>query len=317
MPVSISTQIIHASFAAVINSIQPNANIYDNPNQQGTVYPAWFIVHRSPVEIRRDFGRINGGNRYNLTYQIDLWYMLQENITGLYDKYTEIAESLDEKLEYLKVFGSDAVLHVHDRTWELSLNALKYSVTLRFPVWAKSVKELDVYMQVIEDLQMFLKDSGMLPKDMSKIEYINIEHPEFAVTLPKTSKHEKGSKITLPYVFGKFPREEKTWFPKRWDIGDFGSEYTLVKDTIAELEWGFTVGVDYPQGQFISGEMQYSDKYVVLDCVETVELDRGEIMTLSGYDIYCSSFDFVPDEGLDLTLSCSSQPMSVYDASEV
>ena len=242
--------------------------------------------------------------------------MLDFNITGLYDKYSAISDALDLALVYLEIYGSGgAKTHVYERNWQLDMSGLKYSIELRFRV-APNTK-LEEYMQVIEDLQVFLKDSGMLPKDMAKIEYVNIEHPEFAVTLPKTSKHEKGSKITLPYVFGKFPREEKTWFPKRWDIGDFGSEYTLVKDTIAELEWGFTVGVDYPQGQFISGEMQYSDKYVVLDCVETVELDHGEIMTLSGYDIYCSSFDFVPDEGLDLTLSCSSQPMSVYDASEV
>ena len=310
MAIQIDTPTVHRSIAQALRGVTPEATIYDNPNQQATRLPAWFIVHREPVRIEREI------SRWVLVYALDLVYMLDFNITGLYDKYSAIADALDLALVYLEIYGSGgAKTHVYERNWQLDMSGLKYSIELRFRV-APNTK-LEEYMQVIEDLQVFLKDSGMLPKDMAKIEYINIEHPEFAVTLPKTSKHEKGSKITLPYVFGKFPREEKTWFPKRWDIGDFGSEYTLVKDTIAELEWEFTVGVDYPQGQFISGEMQYSDKYVVLDCVETVEIDHGEIMTLSGYDIYCSSFDFVPDEGLDLTLSCSSQPMSVYDASEV
>ena len=100
MSIEISTQIIHASYAAVINSIDPNANIYDNPNQQGTAYPAWFIVHRSPVEVQRDFGKRYGGNRYTITYMIDLWYMVQQNIPRLYDQYTAIAEELDSKMEY-------------------------------------------------------------------------------------------------------------------------------------------------------------------------------------------------------------------------
>ena len=234
MPVSISTQIIHASFAAVINSIQPNANIYDNPNQQGTVYPAWFIVHRSPVEIKRDFGRINGGNRYNLTYQIDLWYMLQENITGLYDKYTEIAEALDEKLEYLKVFGSDAVLHVHDRTWELSLNALKYSVTLRFPVWAKSIKELDVYMQVIEDLQVFLRNSA-IAKDATL--YFRDSISGSGVSLPDAITAKRGETIKLPRVRTVYENAGITYTPLRWTAGEFDSEYELDNNYCTTLLW--------------------------------------------------------------------------------
>ena len=112
MPVSISTQVIHASYAAVISEIDKDANIYDNPNQQGTAYPAWFIVHRSPVEIQRELGKRLNGNRYILTYQIDIWYMVQQNITRLYDIYTQVAEQLDEKIEYLPIFGSDAIVHV-------------------------------------------------------------------------------------------------------------------------------------------------------------------------------------------------------------
>lgn len=159
MPVEISTQIIHASFASVINSIQAGANIYDNPNQQGTTYPAWFIVHRSPVEIQKDFGKIRYGSRYNLTYQIDLWYMIQQNITRLFDQYTQVAEALDSKLEYLPIFGSDAIVHVYDRSWGLEMNALKYSTTLRLQMYSDSNQTFDT-MNVISDIKQFIKDES-------------------------------------------------------------------------------------------------------------------------------------------------------------
>lgn len=157
MPIEISTQIIHASFASVINAIDSDANIYDNPNQQGTVYPAWFIVHRSPVEVSREFGKKNNCNYYTITYQIDIWYMIQQNITRMFDKYSLIAEQLDSKLEYLKIFNSDAVVHVYDRSWGLEMNALKYSTTLRLRVRSNNNFE-PTPMQVITDFNSYIKE---------------------------------------------------------------------------------------------------------------------------------------------------------------
>jgi hypothetical protein len=168
MPVSISTQIIHASYASVINQVQPNANIYDNPNQQGTIYPAWFIVHRSPVEVTRDVGKRDNGNRYNLTYQIDIWYMIQQNITRLYDQYSQMAEALDEKIEYLPIFGTDAVVHVLERSWSLEMNAMKYSTTLRLRVYKDSDFTPEP-MQVISDLQEFIRGNSQHDENQQEI----------------------------------------------------------------------------------------------------------------------------------------------------
>lgn len=168
MPIEINTQIIHASYASVINQVQPNANIYDNPNQQGTVYPAWFIVHRSPVEVTRDFGRINTGNRYNITYQIDLWYMIQQNITAMFDKYRAVAESLDSYIEYLPIFGTDAVVHVYDRMWNIEMNAMKYSTTLRLRVFT----EKHPVFNPIETItfEEFIKLAGIQPVEQPAVE---------------------------------------------------------------------------------------------------------------------------------------------------
>lgn len=151
----ITTRLIHDSFASVINEIDSNAHVYDNPNQQGTELPAWFIVHRSPVEIQRTHGIY----RTMLVYYIDIWYMLKQNITMLYDQYTTIAEQLDSKLTYLTIFGTDQKIHVFDRSWGLEMNAMKYSTTLKIRVKEVFGKP-DPKMLVIEDLSVFLKNNG-------------------------------------------------------------------------------------------------------------------------------------------------------------
>lgn len=156
MSVEINTKTIHASYASVINRIQPNANIYDNPNQQGTTYPAWFIVHRSPVEVRSELGKIKYGKRYSITYNIDIWYMIEQNLACMFDKYRAIGEALDANLEYLPIFGTDIVVHVFDRSWSVEMTALKYSTTLRLLVYNDCAIIPDT-MGTISDLNEYLK----------------------------------------------------------------------------------------------------------------------------------------------------------------
>lgn len=155
MSIELSTQLIHSSIASVLNQIDSSAEIFDNPTQQGTPYPAWYIVHRSPVERQRECG-----NRYVLVYQIDIWYLLKQNITRLYDQYTNVAEQLQEAIEYLPIYGyKDVVVHTYDNSWGLEMNAMKYSLTLRFRCSRNTTP--DTKMQVIEDLQVFLKHIGV------------------------------------------------------------------------------------------------------------------------------------------------------------
>ena len=231
MAIEISTQIIHASFATVINKIQPGANIYDNPNQQGTTYPAWFIVHRSPVELQRHVGKRNNGNRYLITFQIDLWYMIQQNITRLFDQYTAVAEQLAYHLQYLPIFGSDAVVQVYDQSWSLELNALKYSTTIKLRVYTD---ENFVFkpMEVIYDLETFIKG-----QNESIITFTNSEHPEFDPDFPTSLSVTTGKTINLPFVDGKFEDELYLWTPSGWSIGSFGELIRVNENLSAELLW--------------------------------------------------------------------------------
>lgn len=234
MPIEISTQIIHNSYAAVINKIDPKANIYDNPNQQGTAYPAWFIVHRSPVEVQREFGKRMNGNCYMLTYQIDIWYMIQQNIPRLYDQYTAIAERFDSEIEYLPIFGSNAIVHVYDRSWSLELNAMKYSTTLKLRVFADK-NFVFTPMEVIDDLSVFLKN-----QNQSVITFENTTHPEFDAQIPSPISVTKGQSVNLPFVGGEFEDDDYKWTPSGWSIGAFGARIRLDESITTNLLWSST-----------------------------------------------------------------------------
>lgn len=231
MAIEISTQVIHASFATVINKIQPGANIYDNPNQQGTTYPAWFIVHRSPVELQRHVGKRNNGNRYLITFQIDLWYMLQQNITRLFDQYTAIAEQLAYNLQYLPIFGSDAVVQVYDQSWSLELNALKYSTTIKLRVYTDE-NFVFTPMEVISDLETFIKN-----QKESVVTFTNTDHPEFDVEFPKSISVQTNRRINLPAVTGEYEESGITWIPSAWSIGNFNESFRVDSDTTTDLQW--------------------------------------------------------------------------------
>lgn len=294
MPIEISTQIIHASFATVINKIEPNANIYDNPNQQGTTYPAWFIVHRSPVEVQREIGKRLNGNRYLITYQIDLWYMLKQNITRLFDQYTQIAEQLEYHLQYLPIFGSDAVVHVYDQSWSLELNALKYSVTLRLKVYTDE-NFVFTPMQVIEDLSIFLKN-----QKESIVSFSNETHPEFDITLPNPLSVTTGRYVNLPFVTGRYEEDGVYLIPSGWSLGKFGALIQVNENVTANLIWGKETNV-YPQGQFTYGEMILNPSIIMpLNAVEISNID-GQIMEVSG--IQETQGIFIEDNGLDWLLS--------------
>ena len=226
MSIEITTQLIHASYASVIRTIDENANIYDNPNQQGTYYPAWFIVHRSPVELQKGIGR------WTLVYQIDIWYMLKSNQTRLYDQYSAIAEQLDDKLEYLPIFGTDACVHVLDRSWGLELDALKYSTTLRLYA-SKGPKPVIPYMEVVEDLRVFLKNMNI-----ATVTFTNTTYPEFEVELPDAIRAEVGTTITLPTIpYQEFEEGDYIYWPSQWNIGGFGAKYPVKYNKDANLSW--------------------------------------------------------------------------------
>lgn len=189
MGVVLDTPLVHKSFSDVINKITPGAHIYDNPNQQGTKLPAWFIVHRDPVTITRDLDK-----RAWLTYGIDLYYMLELNMPRTFDSYSAVADALNTELKYLTIYGTQFKTHVIDRSWQLKLDCLCYSTTLKFRV--SETEEPEAKMQVIEDLAVFLKNQPPEPPFYD----ITVEPSENGHVETDRDKAQKGRVVTFtPY----------------------------------------------------------------------------------------------------------------------
>ena len=302
MGIEITTQLIHASYASVIREIDANANIYDNPNQQGTYYPAWFIVHRSPVELQKGIGR------WTLVYQIDIWYMLKSNQTRLYDQYSAIAEQLDDKLEYLPIFGTDACVHVLDRSWGLELDALKYSTTLRLYA-SKGPKPVIPYMEVIEDLRVFLKNQKV---EFCTLSFTNTDHPDFTVELPEDIIASVDSFVKLPSVSGEHEEGGELWVPNEWDIGAFGRPVKMSNDITANLLWAikpqYTLifeNTDHPQFDIDLPEpiTDYQGEEITLPTVAHQEFeDDGYVYWPLQWDIGAFGSKYVLNQDADANL---------------
>ena len=67
------------------------------------------------------------------------------------------------------------------------------------------------------------------------LSYVNTQLPDITITMPSSSVGASGTVVTLPTMSGEYESGGKTWTPSTWDIGAFGSLYTITADTIAHL----------------------------------------------------------------------------------
>ena len=318
MAIIIDTPTIHKSLAQLVLSLTPNACVYDNPNQQGTHLPAWFIVHREPVDIKED---LHG--RWWLNYHIDLFYMLDFNGPHLFDDYAAIADQLGEISEYLPIYGyENVVTHTYERSWGMYMDALKFSMNLKFRVTKDATPP--AYMEVIEDLRVFLKG---LKQEFYTLSFTNTDHPDFTVELPDDIVVSANAFVKLPSVSDKHTEDEKTWVTSRWDIGEFGSSVKMDEDKVANLLWEelqqFVVSfanttypqfdVDLPeQAVVIAGES------ITLPSVTGQFVDDGYVYTPSAWDIGNFGSEFTPTGNTiaNLVFNVEKQYETQYDYGE-
>lgn len=67
------------------------------------------------------------------------------------------------------------------------------------------------------------------------LSFVNTQLPDVTIELPAAVVDTYGTSITLPTIDGEYESGGKTWKPSAWDIGAFGSSYTLNADTVAHL----------------------------------------------------------------------------------
>ena len=67
------------------------------------------------------------------------------------------------------------------------------------------------------------------------LSYANTQLPDVQIELPINEVGEYATSITLPTIDGEYESGGKTWKPSAWDIGAFGSSYSLTGDVVAHL----------------------------------------------------------------------------------
>ena len=67
------------------------------------------------------------------------------------------------------------------------------------------------------------------------LSFANTQLPGITITLPANETGTSGTTVTLPTMSGEYESGGKTWSPTAWDIGAFGSTYTINLDVTAHL----------------------------------------------------------------------------------
>ena len=135
---------LSSSIAGHLAPELPGVTFYDNPAQQGVKPPALFL--------RRTNARITkrAGVRFLRRLGLDLVCVLDFHGLSMDDRYTKIADILDEMREvfpYIGGEGSPAFLRTYERRWDIVDDVLHYKFDLK--VWV-SREEDAVLMQSIE-----------------------------------------------------------------------------------------------------------------------------------------------------------------------
>lgn len=147
MKPKITNSLISSALSDILAENFPDSTIYDNPNQQNTELPAWFINYIPGSSIQK---AVN--NRYWRSLHIDLVYLLEYDLPDVYDQYRDAAEKLDEVLELFTYTQDDQeyLIRTYDRNWRMDLSALHYELRLDLRVSLEKPK--DPVMERIAEL---------------------------------------------------------------------------------------------------------------------------------------------------------------------
>lgn len=147
MKPKITNSLISSALSDVLALNFPDSTIYDNPNQQNTELPAWFINYIPGSSIKKAID-----NRYWRSLHIDLVYLLEYDLPDVYDQYREAAEKLDEVLELFTYTQDEQsyLIRTYDRNWRMDLSALHYE--LRLDLRVSLDKPKDPVMERIAEL---------------------------------------------------------------------------------------------------------------------------------------------------------------------
>lgn len=143
MNFTIST--VAKSLADYLAPAFPGVAFYQDPNQQGTAAPCFFLQQTEETLTKET------GGYYLRTIGLDLTYLERYNLPNLQQLYQAAAETLDLMLDTFPYTDGEetALVRAYDRNWRIDLDAMHYEFEIRERVripedWPK--------MQTIQDL---------------------------------------------------------------------------------------------------------------------------------------------------------------------
>ena len=128
------------SLAEYLAPLFPGVSFYEDPNQQGTRCPCFFLQQRDAETSLRT------GGRFLRRVRLDLTYLEDYHLPDLQRRYEAAAQILDRCMEtFPYVLPGDAspqettLLRTYDRSWRIDPDALHYRFELQ--VWEVPAKE--------------------------------------------------------------------------------------------------------------------------------------------------------------------------------
>lgn len=116
------------SIAAVIKTGYPSMKVYGSANQQGTIFPCFFVLE-TPSYL---YPEMNDRNRRQIG--LDIVYVQQRNIVNALSDVRGVVDYLDEHLEtfpYTDPDGNTCTLRGFAHEWSYEDQELHYKLTVK------------------------------------------------------------------------------------------------------------------------------------------------------------------------------------------
>lgn len=123
------------------------------------------------------------------------------------------------------------------------------------------------------------------------LSYVNTQLPDVQIELPINEVGAYGTSITLPTIDGEYESGGKTWKPSAWDIGAFGSSYSLTADTVAHL-----IFTEVQQYQEITLYLASGNKHTQINVTSGY---NGNVNSSDCYQLYTDAECTTPWTGYD------------------
>lgn len=296
------------SYASLYDRGQSLASQYLQ-REQGIISKTDVLIQEHKPEIisdRRemDLFKIVYTDEYSLwiiaAYDLSQASLLLQNVMGL-DAYLAdllvnnmpslIQNSLDyDMAEYYfnqliqSLTSNDIIFEVRDNNDSVVLtNASQYNIH------TEEITSNNYIPSYLASLNRTSIESGS--PTIYTLSFVNTQLPDITITMPADETGTSGTVVTLPTMSGEYESGGKTWKPLAWDIGAFGSSYSLTGDVVAHL-----VFTDVQQYTEITLYIASGDKWSQRNVNSTFV---GDVDSAYCYQLYTDAGCTIPWTGYD------------------